>query len=318
VTKSNKKKESKDRKKINIVSLVVGITGVVMILASISLLVFLPKEVPTEFVPVATGTAVPTAVATEVIVDVVEVEVDPIQGNIPDAIYTYPCFESVSSECVEEGDPLSKIVTHVLWAEGGSVSNQASVDVLQVIHNRMFNAWTCSIWANPCPNAEWQKLNPDKIPWAMINEATFEKLALYILSQPYMGVDGIQYAALNGWHIAINTAALEYERSPLLNHMYKNQTIMVENWIKNGRGASIEEAGIELVDTTTTGYTHTYQPQMAIRDSRILYFYATKNHWAEMKRVAYDYVDDGSGNRLIIQFTYISGYNEDAPDMINP
>lgn len=277
-------------------------------------------QLPTEiFIPINTPTIVPTSTET------VEVQENSlIQGNIPEARYDYACNSSTVRKCIEEEDAINTKIAHVLSMEGAGLSLQAGPDVLQLLHNRMYHAWTCSSLGERCSNAEWKKLNPEEIPWDEMTPETFQKLVLYIMSQPYVGWDGQEYAAFNGWHMPLNTRAIE--RNPLAKRYWEDLIVMVDKWLVEGIGAPSEEAGIVLIDTDSTGYVHEYQPQAGIRDIAVQYMYATYDHLPEFEIVAMDSVTypvckfDLSGTQICVDrtiyicFTYESSYNEDQPD----
>lgn len=277
-------------------------------------------SLPTQGIEITVEVASPTLEPSPTVF----VDTDGIQGNIPEAIYDYACNSSTVRKCIEEGDPINTKIAHVLSMEGAGLSLQAGPDVLQLLHNRMYHAWTCASLGEKCSNAEWKKLNPEEIPWDKVTPETFQKLVLYIMSQPYTGWDGQEYAAFNGWHMPLNTRALE--RNPLAKRYWEDLITMVDKWLVEGIGAPSEEAGIVLIDTDSTGYTHELQPQTGIRDVAVQYMYATYDHLPDFDIVAMDSTTypvckfDLSGNQtcvnrtIYICFTYESSYNEDQPD----
>jgi hypothetical protein len=240
-----------------------------------------------------------------------------LQGNIPDPRFDFVCIGTRVRGCVNQSDTVAKMIEHVLWSEGGSLSHQFAVDIMQTIHNRMYSAWTCSLRKTTCSNPLWVNLNPDKVQWGNINQKTFERLALYILSQPYTSWNGNEYPAYNGWGMAIDLK--DISRSTYLTGLYRDQLTMIENWLLDGIGSDVIDAQIEVIELDSSGKViHMYQPQMEIRDSGVQYVYTTINYTMDINPeaiVALDFVDAG-GNRYYLQFTYLSGYNEDNPDLL--
>jgi hypothetical protein len=227
-------------------------------------------------------------------------------NNIPEPVFDYGCIEKNGTLCIKSSDTSAVIIEHVLWAEGGGISNQMAVNVLQIAHNRMYYAWTCSI--NNCSNQGWINLNPDHIPWGSIDSKTFEKLALYIMSQPYYTADGIKYSSFNGWHVPVDMPAIE--RIPLLKRMYDSQYDMVLVWLELGVGADVEKTNISLVYADNTGKVlHIYEPYTTLRKSSVQYFYSTIDYLPDFDIIECDSID--YKDHVIYQcYTAEGGYND--------
>jgi hypothetical protein len=250
----------------------------------------LPTASPPPTVqPAASKIAPATATSTKI------PPTDMPQDAIPAARFDYFC-DARMGRCVQSTDTTASIVTHVLFNEGGGVSNGIAADVLQIIHNRCVSAWTCSYRAD-CYNPYWVMLNPKHIAWEEIGQDAFERLILYLLSQPYLGGNGKYYAAFNGWYLPLPWEKIQGNTVSM--RLYDAQYLAVENWLINGRGAPVYAPNIQIID----GYDgHEWEPQAALRNINVQYFFSTINKMPDFTPVACDSVAYGDGDVMYVCF----------------
>ena len=175
--------------------------------------------------------------------------------------------------------------------EGGGENIQLLVDMLQVLQNEMYSAWT----NNPI-------INPDNIPWANITPDQFERLALYIVSQPYHVIKQ-EHSVWNGWEQPLPIGNIK--STQLTMNMLTTVKTAVETWRNNCVGYSpfIKESCIEA-----EGYHGIFFiPQPGVRKTNVLYFYVTEGHLLKNAPIkAVDVVIFG-GKTEYVQFLTSSG-----------
>ena len=266
--------------------------------------------------PEATGTIVPTP----------DITIIPPPPPLPiDAIpapkYDYKCVSSgvgtdKEIQCITPDMTFVQKVSHVMFMEGSISSVQLMVDMLQVVLNDDYYAWTCSIAG--CTSLEYRAINPNKIPWSDITLDQFERLTLYILSQPYYpnktnsGKAGLalSFPAWNGWAQPLPWGAINsIYPGKLHNYDYTEQAVqlMLDNCV--GFDLISGDACISL--TTQSG--HVYFAQHPIRVVSVTYVYSTANHLLGCGApvVAFDKIDAGNGNWQYVQFLTKSGISFD-------
>jgi hypothetical protein len=170
--------------------------------------------------------------------------------HIPPAVY-YDC--PVGKTCTTSDTIVRDAIAQTIYNEGG-LRFQLVVDILQVLDNTMHNAWDC--WSVvPCSD-EWTNLNPTHMPYKETSRDIRERLAIYILSRPYI-VHNVKYPAWNGWSVPMQILTFEYEK---VEYAAIQKTI--ETWLSHPETISL------------TPYYRHYTPANAlIYNKGIMYFY---------------------------------------------
>lgn len=245
-----------------------------------------PADEPTPIVTWFPATITPSLTATPTPTPV---------GNIPAPNFSYPCIESNGAQCVHPDDAPADLIVHTLFNEGGSLSHQIAVDVLQVIYNIAYSSWMCQ---DDCSSAERAALNPAHIPWADVDSDTFTRLVLFVLSTPYTAPGGTQYAAFNGWQLPLPASA---HSNPTEIRMYQDQRAAVEMFLTIGsRWGNPQNADIQI---TESGTGHVFRPQVILRDASIQCFFSTMNELPTFFPViATDRFDYQDGRVLFVSY----------------
>ena len=200
--------------------------------------------------------------------------------SIPAPAYKYGCVASGAGtdkeiQCITPDMTFIQKVSHVMFMEGSANSVQLLVDMLQVVLNDDYYAWTCS--AVKCTSLEYRAINPNKISWADITPDQFQRLTLYILSQPYYpGIydKTISFPAWNGWGQPLQWGLINSTYpAEVRNYNYTEQAVqlMLDNCV-----------GFDLISgyscinlTSKTG--RIYFAQHPIRVVNVTYVYSTLN-----------------------------------------
>jgi hypothetical protein len=192
----------------------------------------------------------------------------PLPPKIPAANFSYTCQSAAGHTCIQPGDNPVEIITHVVFGEGGSISLQTAANVIQTVQNRAYLAWTCA--ARKCGSLTWTPINPGKIPWEQITAGQFRDLVLYIMSDAYMGTNGVAYPAYNAWSIPRNSKAIENGADSGFIESIRQS---VEVWLVDGPGKLPISAPILIRDP----WGRLWTPNLAIRNMNVMYYYATSN-----------------------------------------
>jgi RHS repeat-associated protein len=193
----------------------------------------------------------------------------------------YGCTPSSNTPCLtQHTDPLTQLA-HVIFGEGGSSLYQAGVNVTQTILNRAYNYWTCR-------NCLHSWINPGHIPWERITEEQLLALLLFIVSEPYLGSDGVLYPAYNAWGAPYpHPQTGEYG-----GEVFSAIVTMLGNILDNP-GLTPSAAPVVL---TVDG--RSYRPPSAIQDNTAVMYYgaASNTAWGDSQPpgwVAFDAWTDG-------------------------
>ena len=154
-----------------------------------------------------------------------------------------------------------------------------------------------SAWKRPV-------INPNNVPWAEITPDQFERLALYIVSQPYHVIKQ-EHPAWNGWEQPLPIGNIH--QTQLTTRMLTTVEIAVEAWSANcvGYAPTIKESCIEAEGY----YGRFFMPQPGVRNTNVLYIYSTEGHLLKNAPIkAVDAVTFG-GRTLYVQFLTLPGVN---------
>jgi hypothetical protein len=176
-----------------------------------------------------------------------EPTITPSNGiNIPAPYWNYVgiCIpKNDQQRCLTSDDDPEFIISWVVYNEGGGASLQIAANLLQLLHNRMYYAWTChSIpkvqdtgshkFYGGC-TSEWEKINPNDIPWTEITKQEYLNLALYVMAQPYI-LNGSTQPAWNSWVVPIYKNSDELY--PDLKFKWNAVSIAVHSWLETSYG----------------------------------------------------------------------------------
>jgi hypothetical protein len=226
---------------------------------------------------------------------------------IPPAKYDYGCVPSgvgtnLEIRCITLDMSFVDKITHVMFMEGGGDSVQLMVDLLQVVLNDDYNAWTCSIFN--CTNLTYRALNPNKIPWADITTDQFERLTLFVLSQPYHIVK-IEYPVWNGWGLPLKWGSIQQYPGKVRNYDYTEQAVQL--MLDNCVGFDLVSGYTCIILQTKSGGM--YYSQHPVRVTSVTNVYSTTGYTLcpGAPVVAIDRVDAGGGKWEYVSFLTAAG-----------
>lgn len=265
-----------------------------------------PSTTAETDVPVVAVTELPVVTEVPEVPDVVvtpepAVE-EPIADAIPPADWNYDhCLPTGGNYCLSSSDSLSRIITHIVYREGGGVDLPTAPNLLQLLQNRLVNAWTCSITS--CPNLIWQSLNPNKIPWENITKDQFDRLVLFIISQPYVN-NGYRSPAFDSMALPLNMKAVQEQ--PALRKNWDAIEAMVDRWLVDGVGTPRE---VNFIYIDSWWDTTQYRVASPIVAKHVMFVYCTYNERSEFLDSTAAYIDvvSYSDTRIYLYYLY-QGY----------
>ena len=178
-------------------------------------------------------------------------------------------------QCVTPDMPFVDKVAHAVFLESyNNINMSFTMDLLQLLLNEDYNAWTCSI--RNCTSLEHRALNPLRIPWSNITPDQFERLTLYIMSEPYypsLTNRTLAFPVWNSWSRPLLLGDAKTNSYPD-NYTYTVQAVqqMLDKCV-----------GFNLIsgyacNTLTTKSGQKFFAQHAVRPVDVLYVYETTNH----------------------------------------
>jgi len=209
-----------------------------------------------QIVPEVTDTKIP------------EITVVPTIGNIPTPDFSYDCFEYNGSRCIHPNDTAIDLITHTIFNSGGMYSYQISVDLLQIIYNNVYSAWTC-LERNSCPTNERGALNPNHISWLDVDSDTFTRLVLFVISSPYVDINNVKHSVFTGWQLPLPASI---NRIPRDFRLYNDLRTAVEVFLSAGVTSEPWNVDIQLIESSTG---NTYYSLPALHNAGIQCFYVT-------------------------------------------
>jgi ribosomal protein L24E len=234
--------------------------------------------------------------------------------SIPAPKYDYGCVPSGAGtdeeiECITPEMTFVQKVSHVMFMEGSIDSVQLLVDTLQVVLNDDYYVWTCSLVK--CSSLEFRAVNPNKIPWADMTSDQFQRLTLYVLSQPYVIIE-TPHAVWNGWELPMKKGVI-FSTYPVKVRNYNYTEEAVQQMVDNCVGYDLVSGYTCINLTVKTG--RVYFAQHSIRVTSVTNTYSTTNHLLGCGApvVAFDKIDIGNGDWEYVQFLTSAGSNYDKP-----
>lgn len=191
-----------------------------------------------------------------------------LSDNIPTPMNYGNCWPTKKIRCPYNME-LADAITAVIYNEGGLLNLEAGPNILQVLHNRVIGAWTCSIRGRRCNVVELRGINPNKIPFEGIEEDQFKRLILYTMARPYTSnpsTGGYEFPAFNAWDMPLKWSVLE--RNPRDMKLYNAIHDMVVRYLVDGIGTYDPE--IYIVDPYDTNHKLSASP--AVIENNCQYF----------------------------------------------
>ena len=184
--------------------------------------------VPVTVLPRETPVVIPE-VTPEPVVIPPEPEINPY-ADIPEPQY-YECRSGERTDCITPATPYSEGIAKIVFMEGGGLNMKIGVDLLQLLDNRMRNAWECEGNGGWCPET-WKGLNPYDTDYYSMPREYREKLAVFVASQPYVAPGGQrQHPAWNAWELPFPTASVN--EIPYIGREYVAIVEAVNLWLEN-------------------------------------------------------------------------------------
>lgn len=234
-----------------------------------------PTIMGTVFIPTLTPTATITSIPT-ILPTNIQTTSTTILDNIPTPINYGNCYPTKKIRCPYSSS-LQDALTMVIYNEGGLLNLEAGPNILQVIHNRVIGAWTCSIRGRKCSVNELKNINPMKIPFEGIEQDQFNRLILYTLARPYTGnpsTGGYEFPAFNAWDMPLKWSVIQ--RNPRELKLYNAIYDMVARYLVAGIG----DYEPEIYITDPYDSNHTVAPSVSVVENNCQYFELMKgNLW---------------------------------------
>ena len=233
--------------------------------------------------PTDTATTSPTETQTPS-----ETPTPPTACNIPVPVSYYAACKAKANDrqvCLDphNEDP-SLLLTQVLWSEGGGLSPQMGVNIMQTLHNRAYNAWNCTTGLSNCSNNKvWSNVNPNKRPWSSITSDEYTSLILYLASEPYTGTSGGKHPVYNGFEEPWDKKAIE--DNALYSGWWSNYLAHTEEWLTTLPGTEPESAPISYRDT----YGSTYRVSSPVNKRSVMFFCSTSTESENLRAQSVHY-----------------------------